>query len=139
MIVDLKPLFQHEECFYICRLYVYIKYIYIYIFSSMYAHIYIVTRTHICMCIYIYTLYRETEGSFPIASNLFYFFVGLPRLGMLGAAIALVSSPILQLECCTAPSYCFLEAWQSRVPPEAPLKKDAMVFWLVVWNILYFP
>jgi hypothetical protein len=105
----------------------------------MYAHIYIVTRTHICMCIYIYTLYRETEGSFPIASNLFYFFVGLPRLGMLGAAIALVSSPILQLECCTAPSYCFLEAWQSRVPPEAPLKKDAMVFWLVVWNILYFP
>jgi hypothetical protein len=137
MIVDLKPLFQHEECFYICSLYVYIKYIYI--FSSMYAHIYIVTRTHICMCIYIYTLYRETEGSFPIASNLFYFFVGLPRLGMLGAAIALVSSPILQLECCTAPSYCFLEAWQSRVPPEAPLKKDAMVFWLVVWNILYFP
>ena len=119
--------------------YMYILNIYIYIFSSMYAHIYIVTRTHICMCIYIYTLYRETEGSFPIASNLFYFFVGLPRLGMLGAAIALVSSPILQLECCTAPSYCFLEAWQSRVPPEAPLKKDAMVFWLVVWNILYFP
>lgn len=30
-------------------------------------------------------------------------------LGMLGAAIALVSSPILQLECCTAPSYCFLD------------------------------
>eukprot|EP00435_Cladocopium_sp_Y103_P013215 s1548_g3.t1 len=29
--------------------------------------------------------------------------------GLLGAAIALVSSPTLQLECCKAPSYCFLD------------------------------